>query len=509
MFRKFLSSAMLIGVVAACSTNPSRHASTTATPQVFQSEENEGQLERPTPLTARQRREVERRFRLAAQETAQTSYAVSSDSDQDTEPAVTTQNINSADRTTVAFIKITNPVSPFRARIYTTSTTNLTSFPTPTALSIPASGLSGVTYTNTADPTLAYDLLGLNTPAYQMYCAGLAYNMDSYGNHPNGGVAVWRSSDGGSTWSGSTIVAETSGTHVYDKPVVAVSWNNVSFDGHGPLGGHVYVAWVDVDTSSLTGNHIYFSRSTDGGVTWSSPLTIATGFVHTPQIVVPSNTGRVFVLYARYNTTNSRTNSIEAYRSLDDGSTFSSIATLSSTNLLGPTLAGTNCSTSGDCLNGVHARSVFQARYNPGVGLQLVWHGADPNNSSQSDIYYAYYNGSWTSMNLTPSATNDQFNPAFDYDNSNNAVITWLDRRNDTNNLNYQPYFMKINTSGTVLQSAGALSSAASDPSQYTLSPSVGEYIDSWFWNGQWVSAWPHVTGAGAGDINVTRITVP
>jgi hypothetical protein len=305
-------------------------------------------------------------------------------------------------------------------------------------------------------------------------------------------------------------VAETSGTHVYDKPAVAVSWDTVSYDGHLALVGNVYVAWVDVDTTSNSNGRILFSKSTDGGANWTSPQTIATGFVHAPQVVVPGNTGRVFVLYARYDTTNTRNNSIESVRSLDDGATFSAIATLSNTRLFSPSLSIFNCM---DCLNGVHARSVFQARYNPGVGLQLVWHGEDPNNTAQADIYYAYYNGSWTSMDITPSATNDQWNPTFDFDNSNNAVITWLDRRNDPNNLLYQPYFMKINTAGTILQAASAVSSAASDPSQYTLSPSVGEYMDSWFFNfstgGKWVAAWPRVNGAGSGDINVSQITVP
>lgn len=509
-FRSFISSLLLLSVVAACTVD---RKNPVIAPQVVREEggEEEGvrRLERQIPQTPEEIAEVEKRFKIAADETAQTSVALSSNADQDTEPAVTAINISGTDHTAVAFIKITTVDTPFRALIHTTSTTNLSSFPTPAALTNPASSLSGVTYLNSADPTLAINYYNSGPGPLRTYCAGLAYNMNTNGSHPNGGVAVWRSNDGGSTWAGSSLVAETSGTHVYDKPAVAVSWDTTGYDGHSATVGNVYVAWVDVDTTSNTNDRILFSRSTDGGVNWSSPLTIATGYVHTPQVVVPGNTGRVFVLYARYDTSNTRTNSIEAVRSTDVGVSFSSIATLSATRLLGP---GTD--QIGPTGNRTYARSVFQARYNPGVGLQVVWHGFESGSTTQADIYYAYYNGSWSSpINLTPAAAGDQWNPAFDYDNSNNAVVTWLDRRNDTSNINYQPYYMKINTSGTTLQAAGALDSSASNPANYTLSPSVGEYIDSWFFNytsgGKWVSVWPRVSGSGSGDIYSTQITNP
>lgn len=485
-------------MTASCSVMPpvAKRESVVA-PQVLKQGETQMPVRR---LTAEERAGVEARFRLAAMESAQTTVSLSDDEDQDTEPAVTAINISGVDHTAVAFIKITPTATPFRALIHTSSTTNLNSFPVPAPLPIPASAIPGVTYQNSADPYLAINYVNEGQGPLRTYCGGLAYNMNSAGQHPNGGVVVWRSDDGGSTWSGSSIVAEISGAHTYDKPTIAVSWQTGSFDGHGPSVGNVYVAWVDVTSVN---DRILFSRSLDGGLTWSAPLTIATGYVHTPQIVVPGNTGRVFVLYARYDSSNTRVNSIEMVRSLDLGVTFSALPTLSNTRMLGP---GT------DQLHGNRARSVFQARYNPAIGLQVVWHGEDEGTpATRSDIYYASYDGAWTSRNLTPAAPGDQWNPAFDFDNAHNAVITWLDRRNDPqNNLLYQPFFMKINSSGATLQAPAPLSATASDPSQYTLSPSVGEYLDSWFFNyptgGKWVSVWPQVKGASWGDIQATQI---
>jgi hypothetical protein len=326
--RRLFATLSLLVLITACSMSPSTSdQSIPVAPQrvveegveLSESELLPGSL----PHTREERAAVERRFALEALETAQPSVAVNNDVDQDTEPTVAALKIGTLDYTAVGFIKIlptSNPtLRPFEPRIYTTSTTNLSSFPAPTPVAIPASGLAGVTYLHTADPNLAVNTVNAGPGPLRTYMSGLAYNMIQSGRHPNGGVVVWRSDNGGSVWSGSTIVAEAGGsTRVLDKPAIAVSWNTASFDGHGPTVGNVYVAWCDVPyTGGTTDLRIMFSRSLDGGVTWSTPLQIASGYVHAPQVVVPYNTGRVFVLYARYTagTGQAHNNSIEMVRS--------------------------------------------------------------------------------------------------------------------------------------------------------------------------------------------------
>ena len=517
---KLIGSLFLVGVTAACSVTPVREASiTTAPSRASQDGQPQDASERPRlrkpfipgalPHSPEQRAEVERRFKAVAMETAQPTAVVSNEIDQDTEPTVTALTIGGVDRTAVGFIKITpspdTTQMPFVARIHSTSTTDLNSFPYPTQVPIPPSPLAG-SYFHSADPNLAANIYNSDPGPLRTYMSGLAYNMDSRGNHTNGGVVVWRSDNGGATWAGSTIIAETSLPRTLDKPAIAVSWNTGSYDGHGPTVGNVYVAWCDVPSSGTSDLRIMFSRSTDGGVTWSTPQIVATGFVHAPQVVVPANTGRVFVMYARYTSGATRNNSIEMVRSLDAGVTFSTQPTLTDTRMLGPGTDSINGSQ-----NRVYARSVFQARYNPSVGLQVVWHGEDPNNTTQTDIHYASYNGSWTRLNLTPSAPGDQWNPSFDYDSNRNAVVCWLDRRNDPSNLVYQPYYMKINTAGGTLQAPSPVDGSVSDPGQYQLSPSVGEYAETWYWTyavgGRWVTVWPRIFGTNHGDIRATQIT--
>jgi hypothetical protein len=141
----------------------------------------------------------------------------------------------------------------------------------------------------------------------------------------------------------------------------------------------------------------------------------------------------------------------------------------------------------------------------------VVWHGEEPVNTNQTDIYYSAFNGSWTTSNLTPSAAGDQWNPSFDYDTSRNAVVTWLDRRNDPSNLVYQPFYMKINTAGGQLQAPAPLDASASNPNDYLLSSGVGEYAETWYWNysggSRWVAVWPRISGSGNGNIRATPIT--
>jgi hypothetical protein len=80
-----------------------------------------------------------------------------------------------------------------------------------------------------------------------------------------------RSTDGGATWGGNTLLATGSGNS--DNPFAAMSGNTI------------HVAWYD----TREGNpEIYYNQSTDGGATWGADtrLTSAAGNSYTPCIAV-------------------------------------------------------------------------------------------------------------------------------------------------------------------------------------------------------------------------------
>jgi Neuraminidase (sialidase) len=90
-------------------------------------------------------------------------------------------------------------------------------------------------------------------------------------NPSRNGVFIHRSEDGGKTWEPNLIpVVENAtgpGIPFEDKPYLLADHSNSRF------AGNVYVGWTEY---SLTQSVILFSRSTDGGQTWSKPLRIST-----------------------------------------------------------------------------------------------------------------------------------------------------------------------------------------------------------------------------------------
>lgn len=85
------------------------------------------------------------------------------------------------------------------------------------------------------------------------------------------GIFVRRSNDGGKTWeqNPATVIAQKTepGIPFEDKPYI------VADNTQSRFAGNLYIGWTQF---TLTKTVILFSRSTDGGATWSKPIEIST-----------------------------------------------------------------------------------------------------------------------------------------------------------------------------------------------------------------------------------------
>lgn len=89
------------------------------------------------------------------------------------------------------------------------------------------------------------------------------------GNGQFSGVAVSRSTDGGRHFAPPVLIhPDPTGATFSDKPWIGVD------DTNGPYAGSIYIAW-NLDDNTSPSAPIYFSRSTDGGKTFSPGVEIS------------------------------------------------------------------------------------------------------------------------------------------------------------------------------------------------------------------------------------------
>ncbi|MGA8025037.1 MAG: sialidase family protein [Candidatus Acidiferrales bacterium] len=126
-------------------------------------------------------------------------------------------------------------------------------------------------YAISGDVSLTYDAKG---HAILCYIAFDKLGTSQYWAHnaTRNGIFIRRSLDGGKTWESNAISVDEQPTRKImpfeDKPYIVADNNPQS-----PYKGNLYIGWTEF---TLEKTAILFSRSTDGGKTWSPPQEIST-----------------------------------------------------------------------------------------------------------------------------------------------------------------------------------------------------------------------------------------
>jgi hypothetical protein len=131
-----------------------------------------------------------------------------------------------------------------------------------------AEGTAPKNYRVSGDVSLAYDAAGHAILCYIAFDKLGSTNYWAQGATRNG-IFIRRSLDGGQTWEPDTHTVisheSTPGIPFEDKPWIVA-------DTSGPHAGNLYIGWTQF---TLAASDLMFSRSTDGGKTWSQPIKLS------------------------------------------------------------------------------------------------------------------------------------------------------------------------------------------------------------------------------------------
>src|SRR3989449_5163811 len=315
--------------------------------------------------------------------------------------------------------------------------------------------LSG--YTTGSDPAIAFDLNG------RLYYSGIVFVRQSSGAGIDGTVFTARSIDNGTSWT-ETIVALGSSTRrgsvFNDKPYISVDTiSNSSFKGR------IYLSWTEfVNTNPGV---ILFSESMDGGSTFSSPTTISNIPTDEMQSSVPY-VGPNGILYVTWEDTT--TNHIMISKSTNGGTSFSAPITVTNVIPLPATLPNSS----------FRENSFPTIAVDPVSGtVYIAWDDYRNGNSdiflTRSTDKAITFSGA-VKLN-DDTTTNDQFFPWIQSVSGKIAAV-WYDRRLDPANHNMDIFYSESINQGLTWSPNVRLSSVSSNPDCCGfLGQFIGDYI--------------------------------
>jgi hypothetical protein len=278
-----------------------------------------------------------------------------------------------------------------------------------------------------SDPGVAFDTRG---NVYYSYI--VVFFNRTFASIQGTEMAVAKSSDGGRTWPQTTFFNFNSGTGKFnDKPMIAVDTNPSS-----PFRDSVYVAWDNASNKqgkSSSNNALLFSRSTDGGKTFSAPIAVnsrtggPSSVIGADPFVGPN--GEVYVAWHDV-----QHNRLMLNRSLDGGATFDQPTTIA------PTVVPFDIAIAPQASRGALVYPACDTDRSSGAHrgtLYCSWMDETANNGTDIFVARSTDRGQhWTAplrVNDDPTGVvKDQFNQWLSVDPVSGVVnLSWNDPRND------------------------------------------------------------------------------
>ncbi|MFZ0179002.1 MAG: sialidase family protein [Candidatus Dormiibacterota bacterium] len=339
------------------------------------------------------------------------------------------------------------------------------------------------TYVPMDEPSVGYDLNGT------AYISGIYFFNTQYGTD-YGLVAVQKSSDG-THWSKPVVAMRRPGATTEYSTHLAVDTNVAS-----PWVNRLYVSGVALSDQNIK-NQVLVSHSSDGGASW---MQVAVDAVQKSPVsdtltrMTVAKDGTVYVTWLRcHGSGEQRCNDDIAdmmfSKSSDGAKTWSSPGKIAQVTMPVdwalpntyervynyPDIVADN----GD---GPYSGNLYVAMY--------TWTGA----YLRVEVIRSTDGGTaWSQpVHLTPkSDTHDQFFPAISVNSTGKVGVSWLDRRNDPNDVDYQAFAAISEDGGQSFGANWQLTTAFSDPRvNGTENNWMGDYTGNTWSGDTFIAAW-------------------
>jgi hypothetical protein len=334
-------------------------------------------------------------------------------------------------------------------------------------------------YTALGEPSVGYDAKG------NAYAAGEYQDLSSRGTY---GLVGLQESTNGSGW-GSPVAAVLGPGQSYP------AWTRLAVDANprSPYAGALYISTV-LFTDVGNDNQVFVSHSTQGGATWAQvPVDgvnkSSQAFDNYTRATVGAS-GTVYVTWLHCSDPQPCTSAnIMFSESRDGGNTWSTPARVAGVQMpVSQSLPHTGermynyPSISVDNSDGPYAGSLYVVMYN--------WTGA----YMRVIMIRSTDGGTTWSQPIHPAPdkyTHDQFFPAISVNKNGLVGVSWLDRRNDPNDIDYQAFAAISYDGGQTFGPNWQLTTAFSNPKNNgTENNWMGDYTGNTWVGDKFIAAW-------------------
>jgi hypothetical protein len=330
-------------------------------------------------------------------------------------------------------------------------------------------------YAAVDEPSVGYDAKG------DAYVSGVF--SDATGNY--GLVAVQKSA-GGVHWAEPAAALLSPGPTGPYLTHLAVDANSGS-----PRSGAVYVSGVMVSRGGAD-NQVLVSHSRDGGATWTEVAVDAVQSYPAQDNFTRLAIGRSGTAYATWLNCGARKgpscpiSNVMFSESTDGGNTWSAPEPIATVTLAPDGLPHTferaydYPSIAVDNSSGPYASSLYVVMYNwTGSYLKVITIRSTDGGKTWSEP-----------LGLAPkSDTHDQFFPAISLNKDGLVGVSWLDRRNDPNDIDYQAFAAISYDGGQTFGPNWQLTTAFSNP-KLGFNNWIGDYTGNTWVDNKFIAAW-------------------